>query len=261
MVALLEILEADPDSNPHDLEGLARNVEQARKKLQEIIDAVVGRAGPERDPRKLVQGYVQQQCLLRALTELEEGRETLKGDLPFERLRIELLLETGRIEEAYEAAGSFASQAEQARLPDWADLVAKVNLVFGDWPGAVERWQKAADDAESQSLNAVLLSLAPHRNNAPWPITTTYSMLDFLYERPESIANLRMNVALARLEEGQVEQARTLFHDVLATNPDTLNRPLVAFYLRLLSEGKELIDLWSPSDRVFEMFEPEPEAE
>jgi hypothetical protein len=104
-----------------------------------------------------------------------------------------------------------------------------------------------------------LQNLAPHASNYPWPLSTSGSFFEALYQRPESIASLRMNVALTRLEEGQLEMARELFRSVLTTSPDTLNRPLVAFYLRQLSDGKEETDLWPPSDRVIELFEPESE--
>jgi tetratricopeptide (TPR) repeat protein len=190
---------------------------------------------------------------------MEAAGSTMMGDLGLERLRIALLLEVGRSEEAFEAAGRFAVAAEQAQLPDWADVVALASLTYGDYDGAIARWTSTADQTEMQSLHGLLRNLSPHANNFQWPLSTTSSIFEALYQRPESIASLRMNAALARLEAGQLEMARENFRSVLVTSPDTLNRPLVAFYLRQLSDGKEEIDLWSPSDRVIELFEPEPE--
>src|SRR5262249_3182634 len=199
------------------------------------------------DPRRLLQGYLQNQCLLKTLTEIEQAGGALTADLGIERLRIALLIETGRCEEAFEAAGRFAVAAEQSQVPDWVDVVALASLAYGDYEGAIGRWAVAADLAEQQALHNLLQNLAPHASNYPWPLATTASIFEGLYQRPESIANLRMNVALARLEQGQLELAREQFRSVLTTNPDTLNRPLVSFYLRQLSDGKEDIDLWSPS--------------
>jgi tetratricopeptide (TPR) repeat protein len=259
MLALQEILSADPETNPGILDAIDAQVDRKRRELESINEMVSARAGAEGDPRRLIQGYLQNQCLLKTLTEMDQAGAGLTGDLGIERLRIALLIETGRSEEAFEAASRFAAAAEQSQLPDWADVVALASLTYGDYEGAVGRWTSAADQTEMQSLQGLTRNLAPHASNYPWPLSTTASLFEALYQRPESIASLRMNVALTRLEEGQLELARELFRSVLATSPDTLNRPLIAFYLHQLSDGKEEIEIWSPSDRVTELFEPEPD--
>jgi tetratricopeptide (TPR) repeat protein len=258
MQALQEILSADPDTNLDVLDAIDAQVARKRRELESINEMVTARAA-EGGPLRLIQGYLQNQCVLKTLAEIEQAGSVLTGDLGLEQLRIALLIETGRSEEAFEAAGRFAEAAEQARLPDSVEVVALASLTYGDYEGAASRWTGAADQAENLSLNALLQNLAPHVSNYPWPLNTTRAFFDALYQRPESIASLRMSVALVRLEEGQLELARELFRSVLTTSPDTLNRPLVAFYLRQLSDEKEEIDLWSPSDRVAELFEPEPD--
>jgi tetratricopeptide (TPR) repeat protein len=257
MLALQEILSADPETNPAILDAIDAQIERKRRELESINEMVTSRAGTEMDPRRLIQGYLQRQCVLKALAEMEAAGTTFTGDMGLEQLRIALLIEIGRTDEAFEAAGRFAAAAQQAQVPDWVDVAALASLTYGDYNGAAGHWTDAADQTEKHSLHGLLRNLAPHASNYPWPLSTTGSFFESHYQRPESIASLRMNAAMTRLEEGQLELARELFRSVLATSPDTLNRPLVAFYLRQLSDGKEEIDLWSPSDRVIELFEPE----
>jgi tetratricopeptide (TPR) repeat protein len=260
MQAYDELLAADPDVNPGVLNELERQIDQIRKGLESVSAEVVARSGAERDPMKLIAGYLQRQCRLKALTEMDAVGDALAGNLELERLRISLLLETGRIEEAYDAAGRLAGAAERGPLADWKDIVALASLVYGDYSGAALRWQSAADDIELQSLNGMLLSLAPHPTADRWPLSTTKAMFEYLYRHPEMIAGVRTNVALVHLEQGHIDLAEQYFHDVLAAAPDTINRPFIAYYLWELSDGKEEIDMTPPSDRVFELFAPEPDA-
>jgi hypothetical protein len=168
-----------------------------------------------------------------------------------------LLIETGRVDEAYTAASLLAEEADRLGIPksDWTDVVALANLTFADYSGAVERWRAAADEAEKLSINALLLSLAPQ---APWPLTAVGSSMNFLFQQPETIANTRVNVALTYLEAGHLALARRFFEEALDTSLETSARPLIAFFVYELTEGKEIIDTLPPSNRVFESFTPEP---
>jgi hypothetical protein len=202
---------------------------------------------------------LERQCSLGALTEIESAGVAMAGIPSVEQLRLGLLLEAGRIDEAHDASGRFAAAAEQMRLSNWVDIVATISLIYGDYSGAISRLQTAAEEAEAQSFNGLILNLPPHATNTAWPFSTTQSLFATLYQFPESIAGLRMNVALVHLEQGNVELAASFFRDVLTTCPDTIHRPLVTFYLRELSDGKEDIDSESPANRITELFAPEPD--
>jgi hypothetical protein len=136
--------------------------------------------------------------------------------------------------------------------------VSLANLTYADYNTAAGRWRKAADDAELQSLNGFVLTLAPHNSTFPWPLSTTTSAFNYFYQQPETNASVKVNVALTYLEAGQLQLAERFFRDALSTYPDTVQRPLVAYYLLELTDGKTEIDIVAPSDRITEMFEPEP---
>jgi hypothetical protein len=211
-----------------------------------------------------VQAYLQVGCVLKALQEIELTGAQFAGNVQVEQLRIALLLEAGRSEEAYEAAGRFAAVAPQAGLPDWADIVSLAALPQADYEGALNRWIGESEEIEARGLRNVVVTLPPRPmtlvNAYPWPIPNTSQATEMLFRNPEKIASMRLNVALINLERGEVELANRYFHDVLTVNPNSTFRPLIAYYIHELTDGKEEIDLVPPADRVFELFEPEPDG-
>lgn len=254
-------LAAKPDENPERLTNIHNQVEDLREKLDGVEGQVSGMTVQEKDPLKIVDAYLDRGCVLGALKELERSAPALNGVLLAEHLRIHLLIEAGRVDDAYEAALRFAGAAEQAQVPNWHDIVALASLPFAEYKGATDHWRVAADDAERDSHTELLLSLAPHDARQPWPLSTTSAAFDALYQRPSMIASLRMNAGLIYLEQGLNKRAARFFRDVLATNPETVHRSLAVYYLRQLSGGKERIDLYPPSERVHELFAPEPGEE
>ncbi len=256
-----QFLASDPDVNAKELEQTGEQLGQLRKRLQQIDEEVAQQAVNDKNPINSAQRYLQQGCILRALRELDRGGPEIARDPRVEQGRIRLMLEAGQVEDAYNAAGRFAEIGEQAGLPDWADVVALASLPFADYNAATERWQTAANVAEKQALNGLLLSAAPHNTNSAWPLSVTASATGYFYQAPEAISNLRLNVALTYLEEGQLQYAEEFFRDALASNPETASRPFIGYYLWELSGRKEEIDFLSPSNRVFELFAPEPGEE
>lgn len=257
--ALDAILSENPDENADDLEKIGTQLGQFRKKLQAIDDDLAQRAASESNAARLAQGYLQNGCVLRALRELERGGPEVAGNIQVEQLRIMLLLEAGRVEEAYTAAQRFGEVAQQAGVPGWADVVALASLPFADYVSAIERWRSAANIEEGRALNGMLLSMAPHNSNYEWPLSTTVSAFNLFYQQPEASATTKVNVALTYVEEGQNRLAEQYFRDALTANPETVHRPLIAYYIRELTGGKDSIDSFPPSERVFELFAPEPE--
>src|SRR4029077_14127375 len=101
------------------LSKIGNQLAELRKAKDAVDDQMAQRAAMETDPMRLAQAYFQRGCVLGALKEIERGGTPLLGDLRVEQFRITLLLEAGRVEEAYEAAGRFAAAAEQAQFPNW----------------------------------------------------------------------------------------------------------------------------------------------
>lgn len=258
--ALDEVLSADPEGNAEDLLKLGEQIGQLKKGLEAIDDEVAQRAAAETNPYVLATAYAQRGCTLRALKELERGSSQTTGNPAAEQLRIYLLIEAGRVEEAHAAAELFAESAQQAGLTDWASIVAMASLPNADYNAAADRLLSAVEQTERSSLISLTLGLAFHPlQQGPWPLSTTQMAVDYLYRRPATVASMKMSAALVYLEEGQLSLAERLFREVLATDPDSSDRGLVAFYIGELTDGKEEIDLERFSERIPELFAPEPD--
>gem|GEM_PF-4342172 len=107
-----------------------------------------------------------------------------------------------------------------------------------------------------------MLTLPPRQvdPSAPWPVPATRAATEYFFQNPETVAGMKLEVALTYLELGECKLAQQYLHEVLATFPDTQNRAMAYRYLYELSGGKEIIDLYPPSDRITELFTPEEEG-
>jgi tetratricopeptide (TPR) repeat protein len=199
---------------------------------------------------------------LRALQEIDRAGTMVAGNPQLEQMRIAILLEVGRVDDAYEAAGRFVNMEQKAGVADWGDIVAVACLPQGDYEGAAERWLTAAAESERRILQKVVLTLPPRQvdPSAPWPLSATLAATEYFFQSPASVAGMRLEVALTYLELGEIKLAEQYFRDVLATCPDSQNRSLVRYYILELSDGKEQIDMVPPSDRITELFTPEDEG-
>ncbi len=199
-------------------------------------------------------------CILRALQDLDAQAETMSGDLQTERLRILLMLEAGRVDEAFDAAQRFAEAAARSRMPEWAHVVALTNLTEANYKLAIDLWAEDAEQISQTGFGNALMSLIPKTNSQSWPIGAVRIASDFLYKVPESVAARDIETALVELEAGQLTAAEESFRRALATEPETVHRPLAAYYLYQLT-GKDDVDLLPPSERIPILFAPEPGTE
>ena len=126
--ALDDDMLAHPDHYTDDQAKMVGQQINELNKLLKQVDEAVAQAGTASSDSKItlsrMQTFLQRECLLRALVELERDGKQTSGNAQLEQLRIRLLLETGRVEEAYEAASRFAAMAEMQGVSQWADNVS-----------------------------------------------------------------------------------------------------------------------------------------
>ena len=266
-LVLQHILPLDQEMSAHpedytedELLNTGKQVSQYEKTLKAFDDEIAQKAGPEPNPLVLVQAYFQRGCILRALRELEKAGGQIAGNPQIEQFRIALLLEAGRVDEAYEAAGRFVQMAPKSGPADLGDIMAIACLPEGEYEEAARRWLTSAAEVERRMLQKLVVTLPPRSigdPNAPWPVSTMQVAVENFFQSPETIANMKMNAALTYLEYGEIKLAEQFFREVLIDSPDTQNRPLVRYYILEMTEGQEELDIVPPSDRVSESFVPE----
>jgi tetratricopeptide (TPR) repeat protein len=250
-------LSKDRNVNRDEIAALSDNSARLRGMLgafdDELAQAPAGDAGlQQRVSYSLSRG-----CILKALEELDVQASTMSGNLQTEKLRLLLLLEAGRIDEAVDAAQRFSEAASRSRMPEWAHVVALASLTEGNYKQAIELWETDAEQISESGLYSALTNLPPKAYSAPWPLGALQSGSDMLYTIPESVATRDMEIALVALESGQLALAEETLRRALATDPETASRPLAAYYLYELT-GKTDVDLLPPSEQIPILFAPEP---
>lgn len=195
--------------------------------------------------------YYQNGLALKALELLQPADDEVSQPPQQMSLRAELLMEAGRVEEAYELAGQLEGLAVQMQLQDWQRPRVMTLLANAEYTLAAQLWTRQAQDTERQGVAGVLRSLVPRhfgQFGRPWPLTLTEPSLQFFFNTPQVTSNLNMFSGLVYLEAGQVKRAIENFRLVLSQNPNHPHRGLVAFYLEKLTG--QWVDAVPPADRV-----------
>lgn len=257
---LERLLSKDRSIGRDDVAALSETGARLRGMLAAYDGELAQAPGGDAGLQQRVSYSLSRGCVLRALEDLDAQAAMMAGNPSSERLRILLLLEAGRIDEAYEAAQRFAEVAARTRVPEWAHVVALTYLTEANYKMAVELWTSDVEQIQHSALNNVLMTLAPKSSTAPWPLGTLQSGSELLYNAPENVATHNMEIALVLLEAGQLKMAEESFRDVLTAEPETPYRPLVAYYLYQLT-GKDDVDLLPPSEMIPILFAPEPGTE
>ncbi|MFN0054444.1 MAG: hypothetical protein ACKV0T_19890 [Planctomycetales bacterium] len=242
--------------NAGELERVTDRVTTLKNSL-ELFDNELATA-PEGDAgiQQRVEMAVGQGCLLRALQELDKEQARMSGSLDAEKLRITLLMECGRAEEAWNAAERFAEPARREGINDWANIVALANLPKGGFIRAADLWKTDAEETSMNGVKMILATLPPRSSRSVWPLGATQSTYNAMYMLPEVVSGRQMDLALLYLEEGQLAQAEESFRAALHSFPETANRPLIAYYLYELT-GTEEIDILPPSETIPALFAPD----
>ena len=217
-------------------------VEGEAKKLPKEVQA---------QPFQMAMFYYRNGMALKALELLQPADDEVSQPPEIMALRSELLMEAGRVEEAYELAGQLEGLAQQVQFQDWQRPRVLTLLANAEYTLAAQLWTRQAQDEEMKGAANVLRSLVPRNFGSigrPWPLTLTEPAIQYFYSTPISSSNLNMFAALVYLEAGQAKRAIENFRLVLSQNPNHPQRSLVAFYLEKLTG--QWVDYIAPADRV-----------
>ena len=243
-----------------------QQIERAEKEMDRIskyvlqVDTEAKKQPKETQaqPVQMALFYYRNGLALKALELLQPAEDQVSQPPQIQALRAELLMEAGRVEEAYEQAGQLEAIAQQTQFQDWQRSRVLTLLANAEYTLAAQLWTRQAHDEELKGAANVLRSLIPRHFGAmgrPWPVTLTEPALQYFYNTPAATSNLNLFAALVYLEAGQVKRAIENFRSVLVQNPNHPERILVAFYLEKLTG--QWVDYVPPAERVPIEFAPE----
>jgi tetratricopeptide (TPR) repeat protein len=230
-----------------------------QEKLSAAVANIAGQIATElergTDRLAIAQFAYQQGFVLEALKLLEADAGYVNQNLQAQLLLGVLLMEAGRTEEADETLRRLQGPGEQFNLPLWrapAGLAALGNAEYGR---AVVLLNEETKNLETQTLATLLQTIPLVSIREGWPVQRTTTAMNALYQFPDEFADLQYNVALCHLESGQPAQATATFQRILETNPETPLRPLIRFYLELLTKERIPPFDWIPVGK--DLFLPE----
>ena len=235
------------------------NLKHDRETMVEEMDkAIRDRMSEGQSIPQIAQFCIQNGFYLRALEQLEKATEIMSQNPQLQQMRIALLLETGEIAKAEDAAKMFEATAAQSGLPDWQFTVANAYLPSGDHAKAIGVLSQMANERGRQGMIDLMRNMAPSPSRnmlEPWPVNAAVSGARFLSEDLNASADARLRSAQLLVEMGEMEDARKNLEAILADHPDYAYRPMVGYYLWLLT-GKA-VDVDPPSNNVPLLFEPD----
>lgn len=214
-------------------------------------------------PIELAQQVYQGGFVLEALKLLDSDLVAVREAPQAQAFRGLVLFESGQLETAYsqfeyESSNNFSA---------WRTPAAYCRLAHGEYDQATGLWKQLLEFGQQSVVSNLTLSLpliqsplhiAGYSN--VWPVQHVASVSDALYRWRDEQSQLLWNTAMMQLESGKPHIATKTLKGLLEANPDTNLRPLLRFYLFVLTE--ELIDPEPPSQWIpieGDMFAPDEE--
>lgn len=240
--------------------------DQMTQHIQQLDAALEQATTAKADPLHLAKIAAQKfRCPAAALLQLENAPEFVASHPEAKLYSLTLLLEVGRIEDAYETAIELEYQqsASPNQVPNWRSLVAAAYLANAEYEKANELWTAEGQQIDINGFRGVLSTLPPRlipQAQLPWPMSMISGAYQFYFSREPQLSAFGLDRAFALLESGQCEAAGEQFQQTLDQSPDMSARHLVAFYLAQIT--RKFIDPVRPNNRVPVLFadEPKPEA-
>lgn len=240
--------EADPlyKQEVKDREKLVLDLKVHVRKTEDAVLKVPANGGTW---DKALTTALQGQCPGLALRVLEENRTKAAESLDFQVLRIGVLMDVGRTENAIQEAASLnqmipqtSAEVGQPRASDIRVLNALANLSVGD-NSQVEKLVETEARIVAESAIQELLSQAPMASAVSLqmdllPASQAFVTAKAINTTADRWASLQLMIAQSELSTGRNRAALARLQLLLETEPDNLVRPVVAFYVQQLS-GKE----------------------
>ncbi len=226
--------------------------------LREQIEKVMDTGA---DPLLVAQQTYQAGFVLEALTLLDRNLTAVRESPQAQVLRGLLLFESGQIEQAY---SQFEYESE-TNFAAWRLPAAWARLAHGEYDRAISLWNQQIDMGQQQVMSSLLTSLPLTQSPlqilgqpSVWPVQHTAVVGEALFRKNDEQTSLLWYIAMSQLESGKPQLASKTLHGILDENPETFLRPLIRFYLLLITD--ERIDAEPPSEWIpieGDMFAPD----
>ena len=241
-----------PESDPlykqevKDREKLVLDLKVHVRKTEDAVLKVPANGGTW---DKAATTALQGDCPGIALRVLEENRTKVAESLNFQVVRIGLLMDVGRSEDAIKEANSLAQMIPQSSAEVGQPLAGEIrvlnalaSLSVGD-NSQVDKLVETEARIVAESAVQELMSQAPMASAVSLqldllPASHSFVAAKAINTTADRWASLQLMIAQSELSTGRNRDALVRLQQLLDTEPDNLVRPVIAFYVQQLS-GKE----------------------
>ena len=216
-------------------------VTQLKRHVKQIEEAVLKAPASGGTWENALQAAMQGQCSGIALRVLEENRPQVAKNPQYQLLRIGLLSDVGRTEDALRQAESLENMLAptDALAPQVRQIYALVSLAIGDNVQFEKLLRQESRLVAESALKSILdqapLVAAPGIQLDLLPAAQGYIAYHALYQSPERWAMHEFMLAQSEMSTWHNDAAKTRLTAILEAEPNVSLRPLVAFYLELLT--------------------------
>ena len=226
----------------------ATAVTELKRHVKKVEEAVLKAPLSGGDWKGSLSAAVEGQCPGIALRVLEENRAEVAKDLRYQLLRLELLSDVGRTEDALREAESlntlFAKSAEFNATQPLAvtqvrQMLALNGLAIGDNAQLETLFRKDSQLVSETTMRGVLEQVSlvslPGIRLDLLPASQGATAYEALYRAPERWSSVEFMLAQSELSTWHNAAAKTRLTGILESEPNASLRPLVALYLELLT--------------------------
>jgi len=258
--ALVELAKGGQQSvNPQmprleQLQQLDTQIEDVVKQVDTEVNKLVQQGATAAQVANL---YFQRGCILKSLDQFRMNPQLLE-DPEQMAMYLRLLLEAGRAEEAYMVGAQLEAMSEQTGYQQWRGGRAMTHLANGDYGAAIQLWKEQAELVDTAAFARLLGGLPPRihpSSEVQWPIGEILAAAQYVGQTARDVSNFLTTAGMIELEAGRREDSIATFRRALERDPETSDRPLVSYYLTMLTG--EQIDPLPPSERIPILFEAE----
>ena len=221
-------------------------VTELKRHVKKVTEAAMKDQADGGKWNKSLQTAMQGQCPGVALQYLEENRIEVAKDQQMQMLQAGLLVDVGRTEDALRQADALANMlpktGPQAALSYAAEMrlmAAMTNLAIGDNAQLEtligQNSRLMADSMLRSVLDQAPLAAGPSIQLDLLPASEGVTGYHALYQSPENWASDELMMAQSEMSTWHNEAAKTRLKAILESEPNVTVRPLIAFYLQMLT--------------------------
>lgn len=216
-------------------------VTQLKRHVKQVEEAVLKAPATGGTWETALQAAMQGQCSGIALRVLEENRPQVAKNPQYQLLRIGLLSDVGRTEDALRQAESLERMLAptDALAPQVRQVYALACLAIGDNAQFEKLLRQesrlVAESAVRNILDQAPLVSAPGIQLDLLPASQGYIAYHALYQSPERWANHEYMLAQSEMSTWHNDEAKARLTAILEAEPNVSLRPLMTFYLGMLT--------------------------